>query len=106
MSMIKVCFFGLALMYLWAVVERVRCLSVVPELKGWYHVSIVACALQAGSSSWFVIYGDSLNRLLIAVLINMTLVPSALIAPAIIGRRTRRAVTRLADQARTNVGDS
>lgn len=80
----------LAIEYALAAVMRWRCVRVCPEMRGWYHASIVCCIVSSASFVWLIAYGDSANRLIIVRVSQLILVPTALIWPAAIAIETRR----------------
>lgn len=94
----------LAVEYALAAIIRWRCVRVCPEMRGWYHASIVCCIVSSSSFVWLLTYGDSANRLLVVRLTQLVLVPTALIWPAAIAIETRRMERERAQALREKTG--
>lgn len=84
----------LAVMYAIAVYERALMIPLWPEMRPWYHISVLCCAASSASFVWLVIYGDSPNRLIVVRAVQLVAVPVIYIWPAVIGRRIKLAQNR------------
>lgn len=84
----------LAVMYGIAGYVRARMISAWPEMRPWYHLSVLCCAASSASFVWVLIDGDSPGRLLFVRVIQVVSVPVIYIWPAVIGRSIKIAQDR------------